>query len=360
MLNPRAPPFEYSAPFPPPLASPPPLPPFTRYFLPMPLRPFPYGHSSPPYFYPPPCLHPYLLFPTLSPPPPPLPPGLSPPFSNQPCQVQQHPATQTDHLPSGTIPEEGIEQPHNNPPPPAPPHATVAHCPKQKDLKPREKKRLICRSRTGQSSANREIGRQYNQLGVSLEFDEDSHSKADQRTTVMIKNIPNKFSRDMLIGLLDEHCAKENEKAQLLDSAPSQYDFVYLPIDFKLVQADTNTCSLTYMSLANNEVGGKTSTHRNGCNLGYAFVNFTTAAAARRLYGAMHRHEWKVFGSKKISHVCYARIQGRKALVDNFKNSNFRCDTDEFFPAVLLPPRDGATSLPSPIPVGRRWKGLPR
>ncbi|CAD5169983.1 unnamed protein product [Musa acuminata subsp. malaccensis] len=248
-----------------------------------------------------------------------------------PCQVQQHSATQTDHLPIGTIPEEGIEQPHNNPPPPAPPHAAVAQCPKHKDLKPREKKRLICRSRPGQSSGNREIGEQYNQLGVSLEFDEDFHSKADQRTTVMIKNIPNKFSRDMLIGLLDEHCAKENEKAQLLDSAPSQYDFVYLPIDFK-----------------------------NGCNLGYAFVNFTTAAAARRLYGAMHRHEWKVFGSKKISHVCYARIQGRKALVNNFKNSNFRCDTDEFFPAVLSPPRDGATSLPSPIPVGRRWKGVPR
>ncbi|RRT76893.1 hypothetical protein B296_00010861 [Ensete ventricosum] len=294
------------------------------------LRPFPYGHSSPPYFYAPPCLHPYLLYPTISHPPP-LPPGLSPPFSNQPCQVEQHSATQTDHFPSGTIPEEGIEQPHNTPPPPAPPLATVAHCPKRKDLKPREKKRLICRSRTGQSSGNREIGQQYNQLGVSLEFDEDSHSKSDQRTTVMIKNIPNKFSRDMLIGLLDEHCAKENEKAQLPDSAPSQYDFVYLPIDFK-----------------------------NGCNLGYAFVNFTTPAAARRLYGAMHRHEWKVFGSKKISHVCYARIQGRKALVDNFKNSNFRCDTDEFFPAVLSPPRDGATSLPSPIPVGRRWKGLPR
>lgn len=71
------------------------------------------------------------------------------------------------------------------------------------------------------------------------------------------------------------------------------------------------------ISLANNEDGGKTSTHRNGCNLGYAFVNFTTAAAARRLYGAMHRHEWKVFGSKKISHVCYARIQVGPFLLIN-------------------------------------------
>lgn len=121
----------------------------------------------------------------------------------------------------------------------------------------------------------------------------------------------------MLIELLDEHCAKENEKAQLLDSAPSQYDFVYLPIDFKSVQVDTITCSLTCISLANNEDGGKTSTHRNGCNLGYAFVNFTTAAAARRLYGGMHRHEWKVFGSKKISHVCYARIQVGPSLLIN-------------------------------------------
>ena len=43
----------------------------------------------------------------------------------------------------------------------------------------------------------------------------------------------------------------------------------------------------------------------------------TEAAAARRLYGAMHRHEWKVFGSKKISHVCYARIQVGPFLLIN-------------------------------------------
>ena len=54
----------------------------------------------------------------------------------------------------------------------------------------------------------------------------------DQRTTLMIRNIPNKYTQDMLLEFLDqEH--------------KGRYDFIYLPIDFK-----------------------------NKCNVGYAFINF--------------------------------------------------------------------------------------
>ncbi|XP_058099977.1 protein terminal ear1 homolog [Magnolia sinica] len=153
-----------------------------------------------------------------------------------------------------------------------------------------------------------------------------SESEREKRTTVMIKNIPNRYSRSMLLELLDRHCAEENEKAQM-DSDPSlsEYDFVYLPIDFK-----------------------------NKCNLGYAFVNFTTTKAAARLYKSMNKFKWAVFDSRKICEIFYARIQGKDALVEHFQNSFFKCDSDEFLPVLLSPPRNGSTSRTVPSVIGRR------
>lgn len=54
----------------------------------------------------------------------------------------------------------------------------------------------------------------------------------DRRTTVMVKNIPNKYTIQLLKDLIDKNHA-------------NSYDFLYLPIDFK-----------------------------NKCNMGYAFINF--------------------------------------------------------------------------------------
>jgi len=42
----------------------------------------------------------------------------------------------------------------------------------------------------------------------------------DARTTLMIKNIPNKYTQKMLLATIDEHFR-------------GTYDFFYLPIDFK-------------------------------------------------------------------------------------------------------------------------------
>ncbi|CAA7401551.1 unnamed protein product [Spirodela intermedia] len=168
-----------------------------------------------------------------------------------------------------------------------------------------------------------------------LEFDE-SHPQRGTRTTVMIKNIPNKYRRELLVKLLDDHCVEENKKLSSssdtppVDAPPSEYDFVYLPIDF-----------------------------RSNCCLGYAFVNFTTPEAAWRFRRAMDKHRWGLFGTKKISHICYARIQGKDAMVANFWGSYFMCDSDEFLPATFSPPRDGAPPCPPPTVVGRRWPRFP-
>ncbi|MCE0481475.1 Serine/threonine-protein kinase tel1 [Datura stramonium] len=147
----------------------------------------------------------------------------------------------------------------------------------------------------------------------------------DSRTTVMIKNIPNKYSQKLLLNMLDNHCIHCNEQIADGDDQPkSSYDFVYLPIDFI-----------------------------NKCNVGYGFVNMTSPQATLRLYKAFHLQNWEVFNSRKICQVTYARLQGIEALKEHFKNSKFPCEAEEYMPVIFLPPRDGKLlTEPNPI-VGR-------
>ncbi|XP_050204465.1 protein terminal ear1 homolog [Mercurialis annua] len=149
---------------------------------------------------------------------------------------------------------------------------------------------------------------------------------SDSRTTVMIKNIPNKYSQKLLLNMLDNHCIHCNE--QIIaggggeeDQPLSCYDFVYLPIDFN-----------------------------NKCNVGYGFVNMTSPEATLRLYKAFHHQHWEVFNSRKICEVTYARVQGLEALKEHFKNSKFPCEMDHYLPVIFAPPRDGK-QLTDPQPV---------
>ncbi|CAJ1853823.1 unnamed protein product [Sphenostylis stenocarpa] len=144
----------------------------------------------------------------------------------------------------------------------------------------------------------------------------------DTRTTVMIKNIPNKYSQKLLLNMLDNHCIHCNEQIADGDEQPlSSYDFVYLPIDFN-----------------------------NKCNVGYGFVNMTSPEATLRLYKAFHLQHWEVFNSRKICEVTYARVQGLEALKEHFKNSKFPCEMEHYLPVVFSPPRDGR-ELTEPLPL---------
>ncbi|WOL05263.1 hypothetical protein Cni_G13990 [Canna indica] len=139
------------------------------------------------------------------------------------------------------------------------------------------------------------------------------------KTTVMIRNLPIKFTKENLLSILDAHCKEENEKVnekadegEISSYTLSEFDFLYLPIDF-----------------------------RTRHNMGYAFANFTTAIAARRLYDSLHKHDWMPNGSRKVCEVTYAKIQGLAALQTHFKKSTFACDSDDFLPVFFVPPRNG-------------------
>lgn len=105
-------------------------------------------------------------------------------------------------------------------------------------------------------------------------------SGEDTRTTLMIKNIPNKYTSKMLLAAIDEN-------------HQGTYDFLYLPIDFK-----------------------------NKCNVGYAFINMVSPSHIVAFYKAFNGKKWEKFNSEKVASLAYARIQGKAALVMHFQNSS--------------------------------------
>jgi hypothetical protein len=122
---------------------------------------------------------------------------------------------------------------------------------------------------------------------------EDGTADADVKTTVMIRNIPNKYTQEIMLNLLED--------AGLVGS----FDFFYLPIDF-----------------------------RNRCGLGYAFLNFLGHNDAVKAYSHFHNRRWDEFNSKKVCEVTYARVQGRDNLVQHFKNAKFPSTDAEYCPLV--------------------------
>ncbi|WVZ03584.1 hypothetical protein V8G54_024390 [Vigna mungo] len=135
-------------------------------------------------------------------------------------------------------------------------------------------------------------------------------------TTVMIRNIPSKYNRDMLVEFLDSHCMKVNvrDKEKGEESCSLAFDFVYLPIDFK-----------------------------TGMNKGYAFVNFTKPQAAWKFLLTASNMKWDLFQSHKIREVVSARLQGKETLEKHFETMNFPCESEDVLPVCFNPPRDGAT-----------------
>ncbi|CAL5409137.1 unnamed protein product [Camellia sinensis] len=122
-----------------------------------------------------------------------------------------------------------------------------------------------------------------NQIDSKKQFQLDLDtitSGEDTRTTLMIKNIPNKYTSKMLLAAIDE-----NHRGT--------YDFLYLPIDFK-----------------------------NKCNVGYAFINMLSPSHIVPFYEAFNGKKWEKFNSEKVASLAYARIQGKEALATHFQNSS--------------------------------------
>jgi len=125
----------------------------------------------------------------------------------------------------------------------------------------------------------------------------------------MIKNIPNKMSDKDLIAYIGDVC-------------PRRIDFLYLRMDFQ-----------------------------NGCNVGYAFVNFI--AVQDLLFFAQKRLgvKWNLFSSEKVLQMSYANYQGKEALVEKFKNSCIMDEKEAWRPKIFYSDPGPEQGLPEPFPA---------
>ncbi|TKY60530.1 MEI2 1 [Spatholobus suberectus] len=131
----------------------------------------------------------------------------------------------------------------------------------------------------------------------------------DSRTTLMIKNIPNKYTSKMLLAAIDEQCK-------------GTYDFLYLPIDFK-----------------------------NKCNVGYAFINMIDPGQIIPFHQAFDGKKWEKFNSEKVASLAYARIQGKASLIAHFQNSSLMNEDKRCRPILFHTDGPNAGD-PEPFPMG--------
>jgi len=101
------------------------------------------------------------------------------------------------------------------------------------------------------------------------------------RTTVMIRNMPNNYTLDMMLELVD------------LMGFIGTYNFAYLPVDF-----------------------------HSQAGLGYAFLNFATVADAQRCFRTLEGFSnWKVPSDKVCTVTWSSPTQGLEEHIDRYRNS---------------------------------------
>lgn len=119
----------------------------------------------------------------------------------------------------------------------------------------------------------------------------------EERTTVMLRNIPNNYSRQMLLDLIDS------------EGFTCQYDFIYLPVDFK-----------------------------SRASLGYAFVNLTSPPVAQRFWKTFNGFSNWILPSRKVCGLNWSGPhQGLDAHLERYRNSPVMHEgvPDAFKPVVF-------------------------
>jgi len=151
--------------------------------------------------------------------------------------------------------------------------------------------------------------------GNKAQVDEEPHTtvaeaaeEADDRTTLMLRNLPNDLTRNMLIDLLEA------------EGLARTFDFLYVPADFG-----------------------------RGAGLGYAFVNFVSNAEAMRAWQHLKGFtSWGMRSAKVLEVSWAAPLQGLEAYVDRYRNSPVMHERvpEQFKPLLFVGGR--RRPLPSP------------
>ena len=113
-------------------------------------------------------------------------------------------------------------------------------------------------------------------------------SLEDKRTSIMIKNIPNKFNREILLSIIDQNFS-------------GTYDIFILPTD-----------------LSKNK------------NFGYAFINFISSYYVPNFYYMFNGKKWSNTNSEKVCQITYSKIQGKSNLILHYPTKSvFQNEVEE-------------------------------
>jgi hypothetical protein len=145
--------------------------------------------------------------------------------------------------------------------------------------------------------------------GQGMTFGEADTNGEEWQTTVMLRNMPNNYTRDMFLQLVDSMGFK------------GKYDFAYLPVDFK-----------------------------SQAGLGYGFVNFMSSADAVRCFEVFEGFSDWIVPSEKVCTVTWGEpYQGLEAHIERYQNSPVMHHSivDEWKPVLF---KDGVR-IPFPPPT---------
>ena len=102
----------------------------------------------------------------------------------------------------------------------------------------------------------------------------------DKRKTLIIRNIPNKYTMKLLLEEINLHFY-------------GKYDIIYLPLDFE-----------------------------KGKNLGYGFINFIDPIHIMYFYDEFIGKKWNNFNSEKKCQLAYSKIQGKNEILKYIYKKN--------------------------------------
>lgn len=140
---------------------------------------------------------------------------------------------------------------------------------------------------------------------------------AEWRTTVMFRNVPYLFTRDMFVELLNSQGFR------------GQFDLVYVPMDFKTNQT-----------------------------LGYAFANAISVEVAIRFFDVFEGFQAWPKKSAKVCSVCWSSRQGLESNVDVYRNLSVM---QPFFPEAWKPTLFAqGHQVPFPAPTRKLERGRER
>jgi len=138
-------------------------------------------------------------------------------------------------------------------------------------------------------------------------------------TTVMMRNLPNKYTQQMLLEELQDGGFRLQQ----------DFDFFYLPMD-----------------------------HSNAANLGYCFINFVETALANAFAAAFQGKKMRRFNSNKTVVVMPASVQGYERNYAYYASTRVvQAEDPQYRPLFLRTAPDGTTTAAAVPPAKPHSKG---